>query len=76
VFGYAHAIAIKLGGNFGNLSLFWAAMSIVLVVAVAAAADDCFDRPIRRELTKFFGRPGGRRQNRESVLGGPYQAQS
>jgi peptidoglycan/LPS O-acetylase OafA/YrhL len=76
VFGYAHAIAVKLGGNFGAFSLFWAAMSMVLVVAVAAVADDCFDRPIRRELTRFFGRPGGRGQEREPVVSERYQAQS
>ena len=76
VFGYAHAIAVKLGGRFGNLSLFWAAMSLLLLVAVAAVADDCFDRPIRRDLTKFFGRPERRPQEREPVLGERYQAQS
>jgi peptidoglycan/LPS O-acetylase OafA/YrhL len=76
VFGYAHAIAVKLGGHFGNLSLFWAAMSMVLVVAVAAVADDCFDRPIRRELTRFFARPAGRRQQREPAVSERYQAQS
>jgi peptidoglycan/LPS O-acetylase OafA/YrhL len=56
VFNYAHAIAVKLGGDFGNVSLFWAAMSLALVVAVSAAADDCVDRPIRAGLKEFFRR--------------------
>ncbi len=51
-------------------------MSLLLLVAVAAVADDCFDRPIRRDLTKFFGRPERRPQEREPVLGERYQAQS
>ena len=71
VFDYAHAIAVKLGGDFGNVSLFWAAMSLLLVIAVAAAADDCFDRPIRRELTKFFGQRGARGPQREPGFANP-----
>ncbi len=68
VYNYAHAIALKIGGDFGNVSLFWAAMSILMVVAVATAADDCFDRPVRRELTKFFGRPRGLRRQPEPAV--------
>lgn len=76
VFSYANAIALKLGGDFGNVSLFWAAMSMLLVIAIAAAADDCFDRPIRRELTKFFGRRDAPRRLPEPALGAPSRAQS
>jgi peptidoglycan/LPS O-acetylase OafA/YrhL len=76
VFSYASAIARSLGRDFGNVSLFWAAMSMLLVVAIAAAADDCFDRPIRRELTKFFARRDARRRQPEPVLGGRRQAPS
>ena len=76
VFGYAHAIAVKLGGHFGGHSLFWAAMSMALLVVAAAVADDCFDRPIRRDLTRFFARPAGRRRGRQPVAGEGCQAPS
>jgi peptidoglycan/LPS O-acetylase OafA/YrhL len=76
VFSYASAIALKLGGDFGDVSLFWAAMSMLLVVAIAAAADDCFDRPIRRELTKFLERRDARRRLPDPALREPYRARS
>ncbi len=75
VFSYAHAIANKIGGDFGNVSLFLPAMSLMLVVAVATAADDCVDRPVRRELTKFFGRPRGVQRQPEPAVAERVQAQ-
>ena len=68
VYIYAHALARVIGGGFGGVSLFWAAMSVILVVAVAAAADDCIDRPVRRELTKFLKRPRGPQRKPEPAV--------
>ncbi|MGA2795226.1 MAG: acyltransferase family protein, partial [Roseiarcus sp.] len=75
VYNYAHALALKLGGDFGGHSLFWAMVSLILVVAVAAVADDRFDRPVRRELTRFFGRPRDPQRQPEPAIAKRYQAQ-
>lgn len=68
VYNYAHAIALAVGGNLGAVSLFWAAMSLALVVAVARAADDCIDRPVRARLMEFFRRQQPRSPQPEAVL--------
>lgn len=68
VFNYARALAGAVGHDFGAVSLSWAAMSIALVVAVATAADDCIDRPVRAKLTEFFKRPRGLRRRPEPVV--------
>lgn len=65
VYNYASAIARTVGGDFGGVSLFWATMSVMLVIAMATAADDCIDRPVRAKLTAFFARP--RRLRRDTV---------
>jgi peptidoglycan/LPS O-acetylase OafA/YrhL len=71
VYNYAHAIALAVGGNFGAVSLSWAAMSLALVVVVATAADDYIDRPVRARLIKFFRRPRRPSSRPKAALANP-----
>jgi peptidoglycan/LPS O-acetylase OafA/YrhL len=54
VFSYSRALALAIGGDFGPVSLFWAAVGLILLVALATIADHYYDRPVRRALTRII----------------------
>ena len=58
----SYSIALRRTGSYDHISRLWGMASVVLVVAVAIAANRWFDQPVRRWLTGLLNR--GRRAGR------------
>ncbi len=54
----SYSIALRRTGSYEHISRLWGIASVVLVVAVAIAANRWFDQPVRRWLTGRLNRGG------------------